>query len=123
MVDPRFTSSLTPQRTEKVNCEFSLSPLKNSTSLNFVSSVRFRRSLWGHSRLNQFDRLYRSLHIVVIWLLFNLVSTCVSHVEIEGAPCPCPEGYSCCATLSGCIPSHTLCPNTYSPSSNKSCIQ
>src|SRR3989339_1243892 len=65
MVDPRFTSSLTPQRTEKVYCERSLSPLKNSTSLNFVSSVRLRRSLWGHSRLNQFDRLYSIIFCVL----------------------------------------------------------
>lgn len=48
---------------------------------------------------------------------------CVPHVDIEGAPCPCPEGHQCCDTLSGCIPSHRTCPDTYPASSNAPCGQ
>lgn len=47
---------------------------------------------------------------------------CVSHVPVEGAPCPCPEpGMTCCPTLLTCVSSMESCPAMHSSSSRQSC--
>lgn len=47
---------------------------------------------------------------------------CVSHVSIEGAPCPCPEpAMTCCPTLQQCVSSPEACPRTYPASSLQPC--
>jgi hypothetical protein len=59
---------------------------------------------------------------LMVWLLFGPgVAACVPHVAVDGAPCPCPEGFDCCATLSQCIPAGGQCPATYPPSSMRTC--
>lgn len=50
-----------------------------------------------------------------------LMVSCVPHVAIEGAPCPCADGYQCCETLSQCIDNLDTCPDTYPPSSGTPC--
>jgi hypothetical protein len=42
-------------------------------------------------------------------------------VDIEGAPCPCPEGSSCCTSLSVCLLPGSTCPDAYPPSSDNFC--
>jgi hypothetical protein len=50
------------------------------------------------------------------------LAACISGVEIEGAPCPCPEGYQCCATLNDmCLAEEEACPHTHPPSSRRHC--
>lgn len=48
---------------------------------------------------------------------------CVGHLEIEGAPCPCPDGFVCCPTLSACVASDESCPPHYPPSSGRTCSE
>jgi hypothetical protein len=51
-----------------------------------------------------------------------MTSNCVGHAGIEGAPCPCPEEYSCCLSLNRvCVSSLDQCPDNYPPSSGHSC--
>lgn len=57
------------------------------------------------------------------FLLVFSWSSCVPHVEIEGTPCPCPDGYTCCSTLAECIATHKACPDTYPASSEKPCAR
>jgi hypothetical protein len=49
------------------------------------------------------------------------LASCVPHVELEGAPCPCPEGYKCCEIRSDCVATEKPCPTSYPPSSGESC--
>lgn len=55
------------------------------------------------------------------WFLIPLLAmACVDHVPIEGAPCPCPTGFECCATLANtCARS---CPATTPGSSGTTCL-
>ncbi len=55
---------------------------------------------------------------VVIALL-----SCVPHVEIVGAPCPCPDVYSCCEFLASCVNSKEACQETLPPSSGIPCTR
>jgi len=48
---------------------------------------------------------------------------CISQVEVAGSPCPCPDGYTCCESLSACLSPGQECPATYPPSSNTDCTQ
>lgn len=50
-----------------------------------------------------------------------LLTACVPHVEIEGAPCPCPSEYLCCETLAACVATRDQCPDRYPPSSAAPC--
>jgi hypothetical protein len=47
--------------------------------------------------------------------------TCISHVDVDGSPCPCPDGYSCCETLAKCMATTAVCPSTHPPSSGRPC--
>jgi hypothetical protein len=49
------------------------------------------------------------------------LAACVSHVPVEGAPCPCPAGLVCCETLGRCLAQDAACPSTYPESSNQPC--
>lgn len=51
------------------------------------------------------------------------VTRCVPLVDVEGAPCPCPSGFSCCDTLLSCVPADEPCPTTYPPSTNTACLR
>ena len=57
----------------------------------------------------------------LLWAV--VVSACWPHVLIVGASCPCPDGYSCCATLSTCQASGEVCPAVYPPSSDNPCVR
>lgn len=61
-----------------------------------------------------------SLHIVAASTLL-LAAACVSEVELAGAPCPCPDGYACCETLSACVADPADCPDEFPPSSETPC--
>ncbi|MBN2494312.1 MAG: hypothetical protein JXR96_06975 [Deltaproteobacteria bacterium] len=50
-----------------------------------------------------------------------LAAGCVPLEEIEGAPCPCPEGFNCCKTLRACLSDLEQCPSSYPPSSGTPC--
>lgn len=54
-------------------------------------------------------------------LLLVPTLACVGHLEITGAPCPCPKGYTCCPTRNSCIPEHQKCPSSYPISSREPC--
>lgn len=53
-------------------------------------------------------------------LLLGLIS-CFKEDPIEQAPCPCPAGYVCCPTKTGCIKEGNECPQEYQPSTAQSC--
>jgi hypothetical protein len=48
---------------------------------------------------------------------------CWPAAKIQGAPCPCPAGYSCCETLASCIGPEGSCPTSLPPSSNAACAR
>jgi hypothetical protein len=51
------------------------------------------------------------------------IAACVGQVEIDYAPCPCPEGYQCCQSLNdGCLSADQECPDQYPASSRASCV-
>lgn len=50
-----------------------------------------------------------------------VVTGCVTHVGIEGALCPCPEGYTCCANSGTCARDDSQCP-THLASSGSACV-
>jgi hypothetical protein len=59
---------------------------------------------------------------VVTLVLLGLTLGCVPLEEIDLAPCPCPEGYFCCDTLSSrCVQDSSDCPDTHPPSSKTPC--
>jgi hypothetical protein len=50
------------------------------------------------------------------------LSSCISGVEIAGAPCPCPESHLCCSTLNRvCVADDQACPETHPSSSREAC--
>ena len=55
--------------------------------------------------------------------VIGLFGACISNVEISGAPCPCPSGYRCCATLNDtCVRDvEGACPSAYPASSRSEC--
>lgn len=60
----------------------------------------------------------RALALVVLG-----IAACVATVPIEGAPCPCPEGFRCCETSQACLPEGTACPARPPPSSLTPCAR
>jgi len=54
-------------------------------------------------------------------LLAMALGACVPHVEILGAPCPCPAGTVCCETTATCVASAAACPDHYPRSSGRPC--
>jgi hypothetical protein len=57
----------------------------------------------------------------VPFLVGMVTTACVSHVPIEGSPCPCPNGIDCCIPLAQCLSPGTTCPEIYPTSSRQSC--
>lgn len=51
------------------------------------------------------------------------LAACIPHVSVEGAPCPCPEGYACCSTLAQCLADGKECPGAYPASSGQACAK
>jgi len=49
------------------------------------------------------------------------LAACWPHVAVEGAPCPCPNGFACCDTLATCLPAGEACPSAYPASSRQPC--
>ena len=59
---------------------------------------------------------------IIVTLSIAPLATCVSHVSVEGSPCPCPEdGLICCPSSGKCVASAATCPATYPPSSRTRC--
>jgi hypothetical protein len=56
-------------------------------------------------------------------LLVIALTRCWPRVDIPGAPCPCPQGYSCCGTLFTCLRGDDMdaCPATFPSSSGTAC--
>jgi hypothetical protein len=50
-----------------------------------------------------------------------LAASCVPWVEIAKAPCPCPNGFTCCETTFSCVASAAECPARYPPASETPC--
>lgn len=71
--------------------------------------------------LNAQMQMRTSLAALFLALLAGLAIACVPGVGIEGAPCPCPEGTTCCTSLSVCLSPESTCPQTYPPSSANDC--
>ncbi len=55
--------------------------------------------------------------------LLVALSTCISRVDIEGAPCPCPDGFFCCPTLGACVADENACPGEYPSSGAMTCTR
>lgn len=55
--------------------------------------------------------------------LAAVCTECISGLEVEGAPCPCPGGYACCPSLRACLPSGADCPESYPASSAAECVR
>lgn len=59
---------------------------------------------------------------LVLLLAAALTGACVPGVEVEGAPCPCPGGYVCCAALDDtCLPDGAACPERLPASTATPC--
>ncbi len=55
-------------------------------------------------------------------LALGLMLSCVPQLELDEAPCPCEQGYTCCETLQRCLaPGDLGCPQSYPPSSANAC--
>lgn len=61
-----------------------------------------------------------SIGAFVLVILLSQVG-CISPTPIEGALCPCPDGYYCCETQNACLANQSNCPSTQSSSSEKDC--
>lgn len=61
----------------------------------------------------------RSLWILCVCAVLSI--SCVPNVSIEGAPCPCPNGLSCCESLFVCQSPGASCPEIYPASSGADC--
>lgn len=66
-------------------------------------------------------RICSTNEFVSCCLSIFLFGSCVPHVSITGATCPCPGGFVCCETLSVCIKTKDHCPDVYLPSTQTEC--
>jgi hypothetical protein len=53
-------------------------------------------------------------------MIVYLPLACVPLVDLDGAPCPCGEGFACCSILGVCLPDGDACPIAL-PSSRATC--
>ena len=52
----------------------------------------------------------KTAHCLCFTVLAFGVNACVNHVPIEdGMPCPCADGYTCCAITNRCLPAGQVC--------------
>ncbi len=48
-------------------------------------------------------------HCLCVTVLAFSVGACVNHVPVDGMPCPCADGYTCCAITNRCLSVGQVC--------------